>query len=98
MLPRFGPLAYQLALAGQMLHQQTGHEGYRRETLRLATAYQTVFPFMAWPYALEALLEKNPRRRQLAGCRAQFLDPKSHFLQRAAVPGLSASACKPALW
>ncbi len=92
------PVAYQLALAGQMLHQQTGHEGYRRETLRLATAYQTVFPFMAWPYALEALLEKDPRRRQLAGCRAQFLDPKSHFLQRAAVPGVTAAACKPALW
>jgi hypothetical protein len=53
---------------------------------------------MAWAYALEALLEKDPRRRQVAGCRAQFLDPKSHFLQRAAVPGLTAVVCKPTLW
>jgi tetratricopeptide (TPR) repeat protein len=92
------PVAYQLALAGQMLYQHTGYEAYRRETLRLAKAYQLVFPSMAWAYALEALLEKDPRRRQVAGCRAQFLDPKSHFLQRAAVPGLTAVVCKPTLW
>lgn len=92
------PVAYQLALAGQMLHQQTGQEAYRRETLRLATSYQTVFPFMAWPYALEALLEPDAQRRQRAGCRAQFLDPGSRFLQRAALSGLTPAACKPALW
>lgn len=92
------PAAYQLALAGQMLFQQTGQESYRRETLRLATAYQSVFPSMAWPYAFEALLSKEAKRRQLAGCRAQFLDPKSHFLQRAGLQGLSAAACPSALW
>lgn len=92
------PVAYQLALAGQMLHQQTGHAGYRRETLRLARSYQSVFPFLAWPYALEALLEPDAQRRQLAGCRAHFLDPKSHFLQRARLPALTPAACKAALW
>ncbi len=92
------PVAYQLALAGQMLYQHTGQEDYRRETLKLAQAYQSVFPFMAWPYALEALLEKDGARRTRAGCRAQFLDAKSYFLQRAALKGLTTAACKSALW
>lgn len=92
------PVAYQLALAGQMLYQHTGQDAYRRETLTLAQAYQTVFPFMAWPYALEALLEKDAARRRKAGCRAQFLDAKSYFLQRAALTGLTPAACKAALW
>lgn len=98
LLERVIPAAYQFALSGTLMHQHTGNESYRRETLRFARAYQKVFPFLGWPYSLEALLEKEPKARLTAACRARFLDPNSHFLQRAAVPGLTTAACKPALW
>lgn len=92
------PSHYQWALSAILMHEHTGNEAYRKEILRLARAYQTVFPSLAWPYALEAWKAPEPKARLTAACRAQFLDPKSYFLQRAAVPGLSASACKNALW
>lgn len=98
LLDRVIPAPYQFALAGTLMHQHTGHDAYRRETLRFARAYQKVFPFLAWPYGLEALLEREPKARLAAACRAQFLDPNSHFLQRAAVSGLNAAACRSALW
>ena len=98
LLERVIPATYQLALAGTLMHQHTGQDAYRREMLRYARAYQKVFPFLAWPHALEALMEKAQAARLAAACRAWQLDRGSHFLQRAAVPGLSATACKNALW
>lgn len=98
LLERVIPAPYQFALAGTLMHQQTGHDAYRREMLRYARAYQKVFPFLAWPHGLEALMEQAPKPRFAAACRAWRLDPKSHFLQRAAVPGLNAAACPPAAW
>lgn len=92
------PAVYQWALSATLMHEHTRNEAYRQEILRVARAYQRVFPFLAWPYALEAWKAPEPKARLTAACRAQFLDPKSYFLQRAAVPGLSASACKNALW
>lgn len=97
LLNRVVPATYQFALAGTLMHQHTGQDAYRREMLRFARAYQKVFPFLAWPHALEALMEKAERPRFEAACRAWLLDPKSHFLQRAAVPGLSAARC-PSPW
>ena len=92
------PAPYQWALSATLMHARTGNEAYRKEILRFARAYQRVFPFLAWPHALEAWLAPEPKVRLGAACRAQFLDPNSHFLQRAAVPGLTPSACKAALW
>lgn len=92
------PAPYQWALSATLMHARTGNEAYRKEILRFARAYQRVFPFLAWPYALEAWLAPEPKARLSAACRAQFLDPNSHFLKRAAVPGLTPAACKPALW
>jgi hypothetical protein len=92
------PTPYQWALSATLMHARTGNEAYRKEILRFARAYQRVFPFLAWPHALEAWMAPEPKARHSAACRAQFLDPNSHFLQRAAVPGLTPAACKSALW
>lgn len=98
LLERVIPATYQFALAGALMHQHSGQDAYRRELLRFARAYQKVFPFLAWPHALEAWMERAEKARFEAACRAWQLDRGSHFLQRAAVPGLSAAACKNALW
>lgn len=92
------PSHYQWALSAALMHAHTGNEAYRKEILRLARAYQTVFPSLAWPYALEAWKAPEPKARLTAACRAQFLDRNSYFLKQAAVPGLSASVCRSALW
>lgn len=92
------PVPYQWALSATLMHARTGNEAYRNEILRFARAYQRVFPFLAWPHALEAWMAPEPKARHSAACRAQFLDPNSYFLQRAAVPGLTPVACKSALW
>jgi hypothetical protein len=98
LLDRLIPATYQFALAGTLMYQHTRIDAYRHEMLRYARAYQKVIPFLAWPHALEALMEREEKPRLAAACRAWQLDRGSHFLQRAAVPGLSATACKNALW
>lgn len=97
LVDRVIPAPYQFALAGMLMHRHTGQDAYRREMLRYARAYQKVFPFLAWPYALDAAMEKSEKPRLEAACRAWLLDPKSYFLQLAAVPGLNAARC-PSPW
>lgn len=93
------PSPYQYALSAYLLWRKTGHEPYRAEALGFARAYQRVFPFWGWNYALEALLDDSPAARAKAICRARHLDPSSYFLSR--VPGANSGhkvACGPILW
>ena len=92
------PAPYQFALSGYLMYRRTHDEGYRLQTLRFVRAYQTVQPFLGWPYSMEALLSEKPQERFTAACRAQFLDPQSHFLKLASVGGLNRSACAGSLW
>ena len=74
---------YTVALSAYLLHRQTGNAAYRNDALEFARAYQKVFPFLAWPYALDALLSERGPARTLAGCKAGALDPQSQFLKLA---------------
>lgn len=89
---------YQFALAGHLMYQKTRDESYRRQTLGFVQAYQKVHPFLGWLYGMEALMDERPKERFVAACRAQYLDPLSHFLKLANVTGLSKSACASSLW
>lgn len=92
------PAPYQWALAGILMHRKTGREEYRQEVLRMARAYQRVQPYFGWPFAVEALYEKEPERRRAAACRARFLDRQSFFLGEARVSGLDDAQCRRFLW
>jgi hypothetical protein len=98
LLGRHVPAPYQLAFAGYLMHRQTRHEGYRREALQLAQGYQRVHPYLAWPYALEAVMQKDAKAKLRAACRARHLDPGSFFLKQASVSGLDDARCATQLW
>ena len=91
------PVLYQWALAGYLLHQHTGTEDFRRETLKTLRAYQRISPYVSWVYAIEAAMELSPMLRFDAACRASRLDRGSYFLRLANVPGLGAQSCRMAL-
>jgi hypothetical protein len=93
------PQPYQYAQAAWLMFRQTGQEVYRTEALRFARAHQQMFPFWAWSYALEGLLERDTKRQAIALCRARFLDANSYFLSLAKpLPGAPRAACPKALW
>lgn len=92
------PAAYEWALASHLMQRRTGRDEYRQELLRFVRGYQRVQPYFGWLYALEALHERGPAARQIAACRARFLDPNSYFLAEAKLTGLDDARCKPHLW
>jgi hypothetical protein len=91
------PGLYSYALAGFLMHRRTSNDAYRQETLRFVRSQQAVFPYYGWLYAMDALLESDPKKRRTSACRARFLDPGSYFLSMAKVPGLDANTCKESL-
>jgi hypothetical protein len=95
----FRAAPYTAALASYLLYRKTKAGVYREEALRLAYAYQRIFPFQAWPYALDALLSPDGPVRSVAACRAQFLDRESLFLKLSGLkPVAGSDACRKALW
>jgi hypothetical protein len=73
---------YSAAFVAWLLFNQTHDTRYRDEALLLARAHQRTFPYLAWPYALDALLSPAGPARDTAACRAAFLDRGSLFLSK----------------
>jgi hypothetical protein len=90
---------YAVALTGYLLFSQTHDEAYRAEGLKLARAYERIYPYLAWPHALSALLSTDLPTRQTAACRAAYLDRHSMFLKLSGMkPVLDSDLCRKALW
>jgi hypothetical protein len=90
---------YSAALASYLLYSKTRDAVYREEALKIAHAYERIFPFLAWPYALDALLSPDGPQRGVAACRAQYLDQHSLFLKLSGLkPLVGSAACRKALW
>ncbi len=93
---RLLPAPYSYALAGFLMYKKTGQDAYRQETLRFVRAQQKVVLWLA-VRAMEAVLDDDAQRRKAAACRAQLLDPNSHFLRLTQVKSLDKVACKSAV-
>jgi hypothetical protein len=90
---------YMAAFVAWLLYGQSHDERYRDEALLLARAHERTFPFLAWPYALDALLSPAGPARTTAACRAAFLDRSSLFLSRSGLkPDPHGMNCRKALW
>ena len=87
---------YMLGLMSHLLFRQTGEQAYREEALRLARAYQRIFPYLAWPHALGALSTNDPAERARSACRARTLDSRSRFLELAGAA--ERGKCPASLW
>jgi hypothetical protein len=93
------PAPYAYALAVYLMHLKTGDEAYRVEASQFARAYQKVFPYWAWTYSMDALMERDATARAIASCRAKYLDAQSMFLRLSGeAPDLNSPACKKSLW
>ena len=91
--------SYTAAYVAWLLAAQTKDARYRAEALRLATSYERIFPFLAWPYALEALLLPDGAPRTTAACRAAVLDRDSLFLALSTLtPDPRSAVCRKRLW
>ncbi len=92
---RTGP--YDFVLATWLMTRKTGEPAYATRGLAVALAYQHVQPYMAWPYAAEALLSKDRSAGALAACRAQRLDAGSMFLRESGLnPDPKSTVCRKA--
>jgi hypothetical protein len=90
---------YSAAFVAWLLFNQTHDTRYRDEALLLARAHQRTFPYLAWPYALDALLSPAGPARDAAACRAAFLDRGSLFLSHLDLkPDAHGKACAKFLW
>ncbi|MBL8346208.1 MAG: hypothetical protein JNN03_12260 [Rubrivivax sp.] len=90
---------YTVALVASLLHRKTKHAAFRDEALRLARAYRTISPYLAWPYALEALYLPDGPPRLAAACRARYLDRESLFLKMSGMAAQAdGAACQKPLW
>lgn len=88
---------YDFVLASWLMTRKTADRAYADQGLRIAIAYQSVRPWDAWPYAAEALLGANTPSRQIAACRAVFLDPNSMFLRESGLrPDPNSAVCRKA--
>lgn len=88
---------YEVALIGFLISRRTGDAAFRQETLRFVRAYQKIFPYLGWPYSIDAALETERAARTRAACRAQYLDPDSYFLKLSKVD-VAKAACAGQLW
>ncbi|MBV8659085.1 MAG: hypothetical protein JO142_14765 [Burkholderiales bacterium] len=90
---------YSAAFVAWLLYGQTHDARYRDEALLLARAHERTFPFLAWPYALDASLSPDGPARTTAACRAAFLDRGSLFLSASGLrPDPHGKSCRNALW
>jgi hypothetical protein len=88
---------YHFVLATWLMSRKTGERAYADQGLRIARAYQHVWAWKAWPYAAEALFGDDVAARQIAACRAQFLDAGSLFLHESRLhPDPNGAVCRKA--
>ena len=93
----FRTAPYEFVLTAWLMTRKTGEPAYAQQGLAIATAYQRVTEYMAWPYAAEALLGHDPKARETAACRAARLDPGSMFLHESGLhPNPEGAACRKA--
>jgi hypothetical protein len=71
---------YQYAELCEWLYKATRDARYRNLALDWAKKNETITPWFAWPYALEARLSTNPAERGRAMAMAYYLDRKSERL------------------
>jgi hypothetical protein len=89
--------AYHFVLASWLMSRQTHDPAYAQQGLAIAVAYQHVVDYMAWPYAAEALLSRDPEARAIAACRAQALDAASMMLHESGLhPDPASPTCRKA--
>jgi hypothetical protein len=90
---------YTWALVAWLLYDRTHDARYRDEALFLVHARERTSPWLAWTWALDALLSPEGPARQAAACRAAFLDPGSRFLALSGLrPDAHGERCRKALW
>ncbi len=90
----FRTAPYDFVLASWLMARKTGDQAYADQGLEVARAYQHVVEYMAWPYAAEALLSRDPKARAIAACRALALDPASMFLHESGLhPDPKSAVC-----
>ena len=93
----FRTAPYDFVLATWLMTRKTGERAYAEQGLAIARGYQRATEYMAWPYAAEALLGKDAQAREIAACRAQWLDPGSMFLHESGLnPDLNSAVCRKA--
>jgi len=93
----FRTAAYHFVLATWLMTRQTGEQAYAEQGLAIARGHQAVTEYMAWPYAAEALLSRDPKAREIAACRAAVLDPGSMMLHESGLhPDPKSAACRKA--
>ncbi len=71
---------YAYAEICEWLWEATGEEVYRQLALDWAVAHQTIQPWFAWSYAMEAKLTSDPVRKLQAATKAYYLDADSERL------------------
>ena len=94
----FRTAAYDFVLATWLMTRKTGERAYADQGLAIARGYQRATEYMAWPYAAEALLGQDAKAREIAACRAQWLDPGSMFLHESGLhPDPKGAVCRKAI-
>ena len=71
---------YEYAELCELLYDATRNPGYREKALTWAKKFQTVQPWFAWSYAMEARLTTNANDRRRAMAMAYYLDRNSERL------------------
>jgi tetratricopeptide (TPR) repeat protein len=71
---------YQYGEICEWLFEATRDQRYRKLALDWAQKNQTIQPWFAWPYAMQARLETDPAKRSRAIAMTYYLDPKSERL------------------
>jgi hypothetical protein len=80
-IDRIPSTEYQYADAAERLFKETGDTQFRDIAVRWAHTFQTLQPWAAWAYAMEAELTDNTAQRQAMLTKALFLDPLSPRLR-----------------
>ena len=71
---------YEYAELCELLYDATRNPGYREKALTWPKKFQTVQPWFAWSYAMEARLTTNANDRRRAMAMAYYLDRNSERL------------------
>ena len=80
-LDRIPSAEYQYAEAAERLYKETGNSQFRDIAVRWSHIFQTLQPWAAWAYAMEAELTDNAAQRKATLVKALFLDPLSPRLR-----------------
>lgn len=75
-------MEYQYANAAERLYLDTGNVAFRNLAVTWAHTFQTLLPWAAWAYSMEAELNPDASGRQTALVKALYLDPLSPRLRK----------------